>query len=107
MSTMDPVPHLSGLVSISGGGNVQKPIIILKTLQKVGNLTDMEPHCFSATSQNGWSMKDLWIHYALGFPVQMSKYRVSLPREIRENKILLVIDGHKSRLNILAAMIFF
>jgi hypothetical protein len=42
---MNAVLHLSGILSVSGGGGVLKPIVILKDLQNVGDLSDLEPHC--------------------------------------------------------------
>jgi hypothetical protein len=53
MAAMDAVPHLSGIASISGRGDVLKPIIILRNLQNVGDLSDLELHYFFATLQNG------------------------------------------------------
>jgi hypothetical protein len=55
---MDIVPHLTGIVSISGGGDAVKPIVILKNLQNLGELIDLKPHCLFATSVNGWITKD-------------------------------------------------
>jgi hypothetical protein len=103
---MDPVPHKSGIVSISGGGDLLKPIVILKNLQNVGDVSDLETHCLFATSQNGWITKDLWIYYALVFSAQMNEYHLRLPQAIRANKILLVTNGHKGRLSFLAAIFF-
>jgi hypothetical protein len=53
VTAMDVVPHLTGTVSISAGGAVVKPIVILKNLQNLGELIDLEPHCFFAASVNG------------------------------------------------------
>jgi hypothetical protein len=106
VTAMDVIPHLTVIISISGGGNVVKPIVILKNLQNLGELIDLEPHCLFATSVNGWTTKDLWIYYALVFSAQMSEYHLSLPETIRDNEIFLVTDGHKNRLSFLAAMIF-
>jgi hypothetical protein len=105
VGAVDTVPHLSGIVSIFGGGDVLKPIVIFKNPQNVGDLSDMELHCLFATSQNGWIIKDLWIYYALVFSAQMREYRLNLPQAIREEEILLVIDTDTCRLSFLAAMI--
>jgi hypothetical protein len=58
---MDTVPCLSGIASMSGGGNVLKPIVIHKNLENAGNLSDLEPLYLFVTSHNGWVTKDLWI----------------------------------------------
>jgi hypothetical protein len=92
VAAMDVVPQLSATVSISGGGDVLEPIVILKTLQNIGDLSDLELHCFFATSHNGWTTKGLWVYYAFVFSTQMSEYSLSLPQGVRENEILFVID---------------
>jgi hypothetical protein len=45
VAAMDTVPHLSGIVSISGGGNVLKSIVIRRNLQNVGDLSALKSHC--------------------------------------------------------------
>lgn len=107
VAAMEAVPHLTGIVSISGGGQIVQPVIILKNFQNIGELADLQEHCFFATSSTGWITTNLWVYFALVFSAQMSAYRLTLPEAIRDNEILLVIDGHKSRLSFLAAMIFF
>jgi hypothetical protein len=106
LTAMQELPHITGLVSISGGGVVLKPVVILKSLQHLKSLVQFEPHCFFCTSTNGWITKTLWTYYALVFAAQMSEYRLTLPEEIRDEQMLLIVDGHKSRLNYEAAMIF-
>jgi hypothetical protein len=106
VTVMDVVPHLTGIVSISGG-DVVTPIAILNNLQNLGEPIDLEPHCLFATLVNGWITKDLWIYDALVFSAQTSEYRLSLPEAIRDNEIFLFIDGPQSRLSFLVAMIFF
>jgi hypothetical protein len=94
------------MVSISGGGKVLKPIVILKSLQNLRELAEYEDHCFFATSATGWMTKDIWIYYALVFSAQISQYRLTLPPELRDHDMLLVIDGHKTRISVVAAVIF-
>jgi hypothetical protein len=107
VTATDLVPHLTGKVSISGGGEVVKPIVILKNLQGLGELIDLECHYFFAPPVNGWIAKDLGIYYVLIFSAQMNEYRLSLPEAIRDTEILLVIGGYKRRLSFFTAIIFF
>jgi hypothetical protein len=67
VAATDTVLHLSGTVSFFGGRHILKPIAILKNPQSAGDLSDLEPYCFFATSQNAWITKDLWIYSALVF----------------------------------------
>jgi hypothetical protein len=50
--------------------------------------------------------KDIWVYHALVFCAQVSKYRLRLPEHLRDATMLLIIDGHKSRISGLAAVIF-
>jgi hypothetical protein len=50
--------------------------------------------------------KDLWVYDMLIFCAQISHDRVSLLLALRDEHILLIIDGHKTRLSLLAALIF-
>jgi hypothetical protein len=100
------LPHLTGFISISATGQVLKPLIILKSLKKLKTLSIFEDHCFFSTSFSGWITKDLFTYFALIFIVQISQYRMTLPENIREKPILLILDGHTTRLCLEAALIF-
>jgi hypothetical protein len=52
-------PALTGHVSINADGVVLNPIIVLKSLQTLGNLEDRQSHCYFAISTNGWISKGL------------------------------------------------
>jgi hypothetical protein len=106
VTALEHVPHLTGVVSISGSGAVLPPIIILYNLQHLRELTTNESHYRFAISANGWITKDLWVYFALVFCAQISLYRLTLPEDIREQDVLLIIDRHKTRLSLLAAVIF-
>jgi hypothetical protein len=105
-TVLETVPHLTGLVSISAAGKVLEPVIVLRDLQKLGDLADFEGDCFFATSSSGWLTRDLWVYYAIVFSAQMSQYRLTLPEPIRDEDILLIVDGHVTRVSYLATMIF-
>jgi hypothetical protein len=94
------------MVSISAGGIVLEPVVILKNLQNLRELTEYEPHCYFATSANGWMTKAIWIYYTHVFSAQISRYRLSLPEQLQDKDMLLTRDGHKGRISVLAAAIF-
>jgi hypothetical protein len=78
-SAMKQLPHITGLVSMNADGVVLDPVIVLKSLQTLGNLEDLQPHCYFATSTNGWITKGLWTYFALLFGAQISSHRLTLP----------------------------
>jgi hypothetical protein len=77
---------------------------VLTKLQHLRDLAEYESQCFVATSLNGWMTKDLWVYYALIFCAQMSQYRLALPEGIRNDNMLLIIDGHKTRISLIFEM---
>lgn len=50
--------------------------------------------------------KDAFVLYAILFCSQITHYRLTLPISIRNDSILLIVDGHPSRRNYLANYIF-
>jgi hypothetical protein len=55
---------------------------------------------------NGWIPKELWIYYTLLFSDPDKWASVIFAPELTDSDIVLIIDGHKSRLNFTAALIF-
>jgi hypothetical protein len=106
VTALGHIPHLTGVVSISGGGAVLSPILFLKNLQHFRELTTYESHCRFPILANGWITKDLWVYFTLVFCAQISLYPLTLPVDFREQDMFLIIDGHKTRLSLLAAVIF-
>jgi hypothetical protein len=106
VTVFDYVQHLTGMASIPGGGVVLAPIIILKNLQHLRELPNYDTHFLFAISTNRWMTKDLWVYNMLIFCAQISHYRLSLLLALRDEHVLLIIDGHKTRLSLLAALIF-
>jgi hypothetical protein len=49
--------------------------------------------------------KDIWLYFALVFFAQMSRYRLSVSKDLRDQDMLLVADGHKTCISVLAAAI--
>jgi hypothetical protein len=103
---MQQLPYLTGIVLISADWVVLNSIVILRNLQYLGDLIDQESHCFFAKSTNGWITKSLWTYYTLVFCAQIIHYRLGLLAHIRDQDMLLIIDGHKSRLNSIATIMF-
>jgi hypothetical protein len=106
VTAFERVPHLTGIVSISGRGVLLAPIIILENLEYLRKLANYDTHCLFTISTNGSMTMDLWVYDTLIFCAQISHYRLSLPLVLRDEVILLILDGHKTRLSLLAALIF-
>jgi hypothetical protein len=59
-----------------------------------------------ATSANDRMTKDIWIYHALVFSVQISCYCLTLLATLRDRDLLLIVDGRKTRISEIAAVIF-
>jgi hypothetical protein len=53
------LPQITGVCSISAGGTVFRPIIILKQLKSLRSLSQFTPLASFASSDSGWITKDL------------------------------------------------
>jgi hypothetical protein len=73
-NAMQQLPHITGLVSINADGVVLDPVVVLKSLQTLGNWEDLQSQCYFAISTNGWITKGLWNYFALMFAAQMNDY---------------------------------
>ena len=76
------------------------PFIILKQLQNVpAELKEFIDHglIHLASSPSGWQTRDTFIYWALCLINEMSFYRKTLSRDIRNKEALLIMDGHSSR----------
>jgi hypothetical protein len=100
------LPHLTGVCTISAAGTCFRPIVILKQLYQLKSLKQFENDTSFATSANGWITSDLFLMFAIDFCAQLSFYRLQLPDEIADDPVLLILDGHGTRRNLRAMMIF-
>jgi hypothetical protein len=100
------LPHLTGLVTISAGGACFRPIVILPDLLTLKTLTKFEHLTSFATSGTGWITADLFLMFALDFCAQLTQYRLTLPQPIANDRVLLILDGHGTRANLIGLMIF-
>jgi hypothetical protein len=49
---------------------------------------------------------DIWIYYAFVVSVQISRDRLTLLAELRDEEMLLIVDGHKTRISTITAVVF-
>lgn len=105
--TMSPgkLPHVTACISINGDGGKLKPLVILPNKATLKGLEDFTNYFYFASSNSGWMNKDIFLMFSLIFVSEMQHYRLLLPSAIRNAPILLLVDGHKSRINYAAAAI--
>ena len=101
------LPHLTGCVTFTAAGHVFDPLIILPDKKTLRTLEEFKGSAFFASSMAGWMTKNIFIFYCILLVCQISHYRLSLPENIRNDRILLIVDGHPSRQNFTAALILY
>ena len=107
LSTADQIfPHITACITISAGGKVLKPLFILPNKKTLGELKELEGLAYFASSNSGWINRDLFTYWGLIFLAEISLYRLTLPSHLRNKRILLLLDGHTSRVNYFIAKLF-
>ena len=97
---------MTACVTVSASGYVMKPMIILKNKKTMKGLEEVKNLAYFATSPAGWMNKKLFTYWGLIFLAEITTYRLTLPRNLRDQRILLIVDGHKSRANYFVARLF-
>jgi hypothetical protein len=99
------LPHLTAMCTISATGTTFKPFVILPHLKGLKKLSEFLPDVHFATTQSGWMNRNIFTAWAICFCSELSFYRMTLPDALRNESVLLVLDGHPSRLNLEALVI--
>jgi hypothetical protein len=91
------LPHLTAMCAISATGTAFKPFVILSHRKGLKKLSEFATNAHFATSQTGWMNRNMFTAWAL--------YRLTLPDEMRNESVLLILNGHASLLNLEALTI--
>ena len=107
LSVSEPnYPHITACVTIGASGVLMKPMIILPNKKTIRGIEEFIHDFHIASSSSGWMNKKLFTFWALCFVSETLVYRLNLPEHLREQRILLIMDGHKSRANFFAVKLF-
>ena len=97
--------HITGMMCCNIYGQGPPPLVILSGLRSMPD----ELRMFNATDElwlgstsSGYMTKDMFVYWTLCFINWLSKFRCSLPPDLREAEALIILDGHTSRENPLA-----
>ena len=103
------MPHISAMLCHNVFGVTLPPFVILSDLKKLPDelkiFTDNKL-IWVASTKSGYMTRDAFVLWTFHFVTWLSHFRTSLEPEYRENKVLLIMDGHTSRENPLALLIF-
>ena len=95
-------PHITGVVTICADGSYLEPFIILPDKKTRRNIENFVDNIFTVSTTSGWMNKDCFVVYVLYFCSLLTHYRLKLPQQLRDEPVLLIVDGHNSRDNYLA-----
>ena len=94
-------PHITACVTIGAHGSVLKPLFILPNKKRLKELKRFEGLAYFASTPTGWMNGKIFTYWAYLFLAQISKYRLDLPPNLRNQRILLYSMDTKAGLIIL------
>lgn len=103
----DVFPHITAAVTICASGKYFDPFLLLANKHTNTGLEMFDGKCYIGSTLSGWMTKVSFACYALIFVMQLSLYRLTLPSYLAEESVLLVVDGHSSRLNFEACLLLY
>ena len=106
MTALPVAPHMTGAVTVHGGGWRMRPLLILPKKKTMRSLEQFERQAYFSSSTTGWMTKNCFRYYAITFVAQLSFLRASWPENLRDESVLLFVDGHSSRYDFVANLIF-
>ena len=99
------IPHITGVLTVTAFGQYLKPMVILSNKKTLRNLENLESRVFLCSTTSGWMNAECFFIYSIHLIREISLYRISLPSNIRDESILLILDGHISRCNFYALLL--
>ena len=99
-------PHITACVTICATGDMLKPYFILANKKTLRGLEEFQGYAHFGSSESGWMNKRIFVHWAMCFLSDILYYKLKLPDHLRKQRILLILDGHKSRANFFVAKLF-
>ena len=103
------MPHITALCSHNAAGDAVPLFIVLKELRNLPlefQEWNRTGKAWFASSPSGFITRDLFLQWSIHFINWLSSFRLTLDPSIRNAKALLIMDGHRSRENPLALMLF-
>ena len=100
------MPHLTAAVTIHGGGRRIKPLVIIPKKKTMSGLEKFDSDVYLASSTSGWMTRRIFRFYALTFVAELAHIRLHWPEDIRDEPVILFLDGHPSRWDFYANLIF-
>lgn len=98
------IGHVTCICTINAAGMAWKPFIILPMLQNLPEeLREFQTQCIFASSPSGWITSKIFLIWCLFFIGEINKHREILRAtygdKAKTTPCVLIVDGHKSRIN--------
>ena len=97
---MFKIPHITAVCCHTANGVKLPPMFILPDIHNLPEELyefDESGRAWFVSSPSGWMCRDLFLVWTLHFINWLSLYRQTLPATIRNNRALIILDGHSSR----------
>ena len=107
VTAMPVAPHMTGAVTINAAGQFVKPFIIVPKKKTLRSLEEFTDSAYFGSSTSGWMTKTLFRYYVMIFISEISFLRPRWPKELQEEPVLLLADGHPSRWDFKACLLLY
>lgn len=92
-------PHMTACITINASGFSLKPLVIIPNKKSIKSLEGYSDRVHLCSSTQRWMNKNLFSLFTIIFISDALIYRLMLPKNLRNETMLLIVDGRFSRLN--------
>jgi hypothetical protein len=100
-------PHMTACCCFNAAGTTFRPFIILPSKKTTSGIEEFTGVANFGSTASGWMTKNMFTIWVFFFLSELSLYRLSLPENLRHEKVLLILDGHLSRANLSAMWLLY
>ena len=99
VSQTGPEPHFTTMYAFNAGGEKMQPFIILPNIISLPGSLNLDFQAILATQNSGWMTSHLFSVWCVYFASKVSQIRMELPNAYRNQRCILIVDNHPSRMN--------
>lgn len=99
VSKTGPEPHFTTMYSFNAAGEKMLPFIILPNVMDLPHSLSYDFQAIYATQKSGWMTSHLFSIWCVFFASKISQIRMELPTAFKNQRAVLIVDNHPSRIN--------
>ena len=92
-------PHFTTMYCFNASGEKMTPFIILPKINNVPDSMNYDFQAIFASQNSGWMTARLFSIWCVFFVSWVSRIRMELPNQYKNQRAILIVDNHPSRMN--------